>query len=177
MKLYAIQKTALITLLLSSIVVTGCGDDDTLPDEPKINEIWFEKETNELKIRFTDGDGDFGLEPDQTDPPFNQLNADSTDNFYYHNLHVDVFFKEDGAWLPVPLEVDAPGFKYRIPDLTPEGQSKQLRVLVTVDFSNANDEIFNISPELDTLRYSAILIDRALNESEIVNTGPVVFDN
>jgi len=176
MKPYAIQRTALIAFLLTALV-TGCRDDQDLPDEPKINEIWFEKETNELKIRFTDGDGDFGLEPDQTDPPFNQLNEDSTDNFFYHNLHVDVFFKEDGAWLPVPLEEGAPGFKYRIPDLTPEGQSKQLRVLVTVDFANANSEIFNITPELDTLRYSAILIDRALNESEIVNTDPVVFDN
>lgn len=177
MEIKKIRLAAFVALLLTGMAVASCTDDDSLPDDPKINEIWFDKETDELKIRFTDGDGDFGLEPDQTDPPFNQLNEDSTDNFYYHNLHIDVFFMEDGAWLPVPLEVGASGFKYRIPDLTPEGQSKQLRVLVAVDFSNANEEIFNITPEIDTLRYSAVLIDRALNESEVVDSPPVVFNN
>lgn len=177
MKTNVIQKTALMAFLLAAVAVTGCRDDEDLPDEPKINEIWFEKETDELKIRFTDGDGDFGLEPNQTDPPFNQLNEDGSDNFFYHNLHVDVYYREDGAWLPVPLADGAPGFKYRIPDLTPEGQSKQLRVLVTVDFSNANSEILALTPDIDTVRYSAVLIDRALNMSERRETEPVILNN
>lgn len=155
--------------------LTSCVEESVLPDEPTINEIWFDKEASNLMIRFTDGDGDFGLSPNELDPPFNFYNPDSTVNFFYHNLHIEVFYKENGEFVPITLPANAPGFRFRMPNLTPQGQSKQLRVLVTVDFLLANQEI--ITPEMDTLMYRAVLVDRSLNVSLPADTDPVPVNN
>lgn len=167
--------TYLLLFLFAGSAFTACMEDDGLPDEPVINEIWFDKTTDELNIRFTDGDGDFGLEPNQTNPPFNLYEEDSTINFFYFNLHVDTYYRSEGEWVPVILPDGALGNNWRIPDLTPEGQSKQLRVLVRVDFSNTNEEM--LTDEMDTVQYRAVIVDRALNISNEARTEPVIFSD
>lgn len=167
--------TSFLLFLTAGSCLTACTDDDGLPDEPVINEIFFDKATDELNIRFTDGDGDFGLEPNQTAPPFNLYEEDSTINFFYFNLHVDTYYRFQGEWVPVPIDEAALGNNFRIPDLTPEGQSKQLRVLVRADFSNANAEM--LTDEMDTVQYRAVIVDRALNISNEARTESVIFSD
>ncbi len=171
------QNKYTVGFILAVLIVGtfSCRSDDELPAEPVITEIWFDKAESNLMIRFTDGDGDVGLEPWDTIPPFQELEEDGTPNFFHYNLHVDVFYREAGEWLPIPLDEDAIGYKFRIPDLTPQGQNKQLRVLVTWDFSDANNEI--LTPAMDTVMYRAVLVDRALNVSNEAETEPVIFSN
>lgn len=143
--------------------MAGCLELEELPDEPVINEMWYDQGTGELNIRFTDGDGDFGLAPRDTIPPFQFAGEDGEPNFYHFNLHVDLFYREEGVWVPVELEPGALGFSARIPNLTPEGQNKQLRVLIRWDFSGEVPAIF---PEgADSVKFDAVLVDRALNIS------------
>lgn len=143
-----------------------------------INEIWFDNDAEALNIRFTDGDGDFGLAPGDTMPPFQLFNPDSTPNYFHFNMHIEILYRLDGAWELVELTENALGFVSRIPNLTPQGQSKQLRVLVTRDFKNDHSDLVVenlLQPGLDTVKYRAVLIDRALNTSLEAESPPVVF--
>lgn len=143
-----------------------------------INEIWFDNNAEELNIRFTDGDGDFGLQPSDTLPPFQLLNPDSTPNYYHYNMHIEMFYRLDDMWQPLELPQGALGFVSRIPNLTPQGQSKQLRVLVSRNFRNDHLELAALGllqAGIDTVIYRAVLIDRALNSSLEAESPPVIF--
>ncbi len=170
-------------MFLLPLLLVACRDDDELPDEPVINEISYDMASDDLKVRFTDGDGDFGLTDDMIDPPFQALNKDSTSNFFHYNLHVEPFIKQGGEFIPASTNPLALGYRYRIPDLTPQGQNKQLRVLVTVDFSEGIKEVRSLfapdsasaATHTDTIQFKVTLVDRALNVSQPAYTQPKVF--
>jgi hypothetical protein len=161
---------------LGLLFVPACIEFEELPNEPIINEISFDKAVTTLYIRFTDGDGNFGLEPDQLSPPFQVLNLDSTANFFHYNMHVDMFYRENGEWIPVTFAPGSIGLKFRIPDLTPQGQSKQLRVLISWDLAFENEGILQLNPGIDTIMYRAVLVDRDLNISEPAETAPIALE-
>lgn len=158
-----------------ALLVAGCLELEDLPDEPVINEMWYDTEVGELNIRFTDGDGDFGLAPRDTTPPFQRFDEDGEDNFYHYNLHVDLFYREEGEWVALELPPGALGNRARIPNLTPEGQNKQLRVLIRWDFTG---EVPAVLPEgADTVKFEVVLIDRALNVSLPGEAEAIFEDN
>lgn len=111
-------------------------------------------------IDFTDGDGDFGITPGDPDFPeyIEPIGPDSTKNPYYHNLWIDYYEMHDGEW-----ELIEPNnsFNFIVPDLTPQGQTKQLEVTITNDLS------FDLpySDKSDTIKFSVVLVDRAKNHS------------
>jgi len=166
-----VKKIILAYLLGVFILLSGCLRNDDFPDEPTITSIEFNSDDTLLIVEFTDGDGDFGIAPEDPDFPL-YLDADSTElNPYYNNLWIDYYEKVDGEWLFVQPENDQ-GFNFRIPVLTPTGQNKQLEVIIT----NAMEgEVPYLLSEADTFRLDVQLVDRSLNESEIASTGEIIM--
>jgi hypothetical protein len=117
-----------------------------------------------LTFRFTDGDGDIGLDPRDTMPPFN------LSSFYYYNFRMEYYELRNGEW--VRPDITFPGFDglyYRIPNITPEGQNKILEGEIDVDL------IFPILiNEFDTCKFTFQLWDRALNASNLAET-PIIL--
>jgi len=168
-----VKKFYLAYLLGLILVGTGCLKEDQFPDEPVITRIEFNEADTMLVVEFTDGDGDFGIAPEDPDFPL-YLDDDSTEiNPYYNNLWIDYYEKVDGKWLYVEPENEQ-GFNFRVPVLTPSGQNKQLEVIIT----NAMEgEVPYLLSEADTFRLDVKLIDRSLNESDIASTGEIIMPN
>ena len=108
----------------------------------------------ELQLYFTDGDGDIGLFDEDTIPPFD------------YNLFVNYFEMYNDSSQQINV---TPPYHIRIPNLTPTGQNKSLKVDVKYDV----DITYRNS---DTIKFELKLFDRALNESEWVSSG-VIFIN
>ena len=108
----------------------------------------------ELHLYFTDGDGDIGLFDEDTIPPFD------------YNLVVNYFEMYNDSLQQINV---TPPYHIRIPNLTPAGQNKSLKVDVKYDV----DITYRNS---DTIKFELKLFDRALNESEWVSSG-VIFIN
>ena len=101
----------------------------------------------ELHLYFVDGDGDIGLFDEDTIPPFD-----------YFEMQNDSLSQIDVS----------PPFHIRIPNLTPSGQNKSLKVNVKYDV--------NITyRNSDTIKFDLKLFDRALNESDWVGTGLITL--
>ncbi|MEM9050647.1 MAG: hypothetical protein AAGC47_01230 [Bacteroidota bacterium] len=157
-------------ILFIVLLIASCNEKDDLPDEPVINSVDFDDSQKQLVFNFTDGDGNFGLSDNMTDPPF-QDSIDGEINEFSNNLWVDIFVRNQGIY--EVLETPNPtGFDFRIPVLTPQGQNKQLRVTGTYDlafeleaFAEGNALDFG-----DTLKFDVRLVDRDLNVSPLVST-------
>lgn len=143
----------------------ACLKTEKFPDEPVIELKSFDPLPDgsaNLTIQFTDGDGDIGLNPGDTFPPFD---INST---YYYNLFVNYFEQQNGEWVQIPIT--NPPLSYRTPVITPNGQNKSLNGEITVKLSL----YFDPNSAFDTIRLSTQLIDRSLNESNVVETGAMI---
>lgn len=151
------------------VILSACNDKNDFPNEPVITKIDFDLVNTYLIVDFTDGDGDFGISPDDPDFPF-YLDSDSTiPNPYYYNLWIDYFEKREGKWVLIEPENT---FNFRVKVLTPEGQNKQLEVRITNDLST---EIPYLFAESDTVKFGVTLVDRSLNESVTEETAELVI--
>ena len=160
-------------IFIALFAMTACKDEEDLPDEPVINSIDFRQDSKELVINFTDGDGNFGLPSEMVDPPF-QAWEDSSNgiiNRYHNNLWLEVYVREQGVYQLLEVDNDY-GFDFRIPELTPKGQNKQLRVTATYDLAFDLEAIAmtNTLNYGDTLRFDVVLVDRDLNESNMAES-------
>jgi len=157
-----------VPLLLGSVAVlaAGCLKTEEFPKEPQITFKSFSlaNDSASITIGFTDGDGDVGLGTGDTLPPY----APGTPN--YSNLRVDYEELQNGVWtlvvFPQPLD-------YRVPDLTPTGQNKVLEGEIAIALKPFS--LFHYDT-YDTVRYSVRLLDRALNVSNTVYTGPIIVN-
>ena len=70
---------------------------------------------------------------------------------------------------------DTISFKFRLKNITPNGQNKALKgnVELTIEpqFFNPNSVDNN-----DTIMYKVLLLDRSLNHSNLISTPPIVRD-
>jgi hypothetical protein len=107
----------------------------------------------ELHLYFTDGDGDIGLFDEDTIAPFD------------YNLFVNYFETQNDSLQQINV---SPPFHIRIPNLTPSGQNKSLKVNLKYDM----DVTYRNS---DTIKFELKLFDRALNESDWVGTGLIIL--
>lgn len=160
----------IVPLFFAGISFTACLDTPDLPPEPRLSQVSARLidsldllDTNtfcRLKVSFTDGDGDIGLDAGDTLPPFNPGGE------FYYNLLVDVYEKEGDSFklaeLPFP-------FHSRIGNLTPQGQNKTLIGTITYDMDLSGIE-------LDTFQLRTRLIDRALNISNEVQSSEIVLE-
>jgi len=106
-----------------------------------------------VRIYFTDGNGDIGLEQSDTVPPYDVTLLVRT-------------FQADGDTVVEVFDYD---FNTRIPNLTPEGQNKALEGVIEFDM--------DISLRgSDSLQFSFVLLDRALNRSNEVFSPLIVLE-
>ena len=110
----------------------------------------------ELHLFFTDGDGDIGLFEEDTIAPFD------------YNLFVN-YFEMNNNSLQQIIDTLNPPYHIRIPNLTPTGQNKSLKVDMKYDV----DITYRNS---DTIKFELKLFDRALNESEWVSSSLIILN-
>jgi len=76
------------------------------------------------------------------------------------------------AWNPDSARYDTLTFNTRFPKLIPEVLDKPIKGVF-------NDTLFILNPlsQYDTIKFSAYIIDRALHESNTIETPPIVRIN
>ena len=177
-----ITNIGLIIIISTILVYASCRKFEDFPDEPQITYSGFLLENNietgvtyrgVLIIDYQDGNGDIGLMPGDTFPPFN-YGSD-----YYYNLVIKYFELQNGEWEEVHLvyedvqnqTYDTLTFSARMPVLTPKSGSQSISGFI-------QDTLFLYNPlsekEYDTIKFSVYIIDRALNESNIVETPAII---
>lgn len=152
-------------MFLGALLFQFCQKPEEFPDEPKVSFESFDQKsdsTAKLTISFTDGDGNIGLKKGDTTGKFSQ------DNRFHYNLFLEYHEKQNGKWVQRELQ---PPFYYRIPPLEPKGKSKALEGDIEVTLEPLYFD--PVSPH-DTIKYSIQLADRDLNESNVVETDPII---
>lgn len=153
--------TVTLAFLLSS-----CLDKTEFPIEPAIlfEEFTTSGDSGILVISFTDGDGDIGLSDADTVAPYDLATGE------YYNLKLDYHEKQNGVWVNMTDSLPLP-FYYRIPVITPTGQNTALEGQIAVDLIPT---YYNPFSQFDTIKFSMQLLDRALNESNVVETDEII---
>jgi hypothetical protein len=165
------------TLFIICFVVlafSSCLKLTEYPPEPTIEFKSFVQDGDgsaTLTIKFTDGDGDIGLEQQDTTGVF------CTDSCIYHwNLFLEYYEWEDGGWVHYYIDwmdQDNVPFYYRVPTVTPTGQNPALVGEIALDMPG----FYYLLTENDTARFEVKLVDRALHESNTVISDLFVKPN
>ena len=156
-----------ITVILLFLSFNSCLRKEDFGDKPIINFISLDKVTEPngidniawIKIGFTDGNGDIGLNPADTFPPFN-YNSE-----YHNNLFIKYFEIQNGIRTEVKLKDSTFTFNIRIENITPSGQNKSLKGEIETALN-----INNPTSVFDTISFDIYLYDRALNKSNVIST-------
>ena len=124
-----------------------------------------------LIITFTDGDGDIGLNQDDTIGNFNK------NSVYYYNLWVPYYEKIPGPdsfkqvntqypynWGDTANPSKVVNYNGRIPDVTPQGKDKAINGTIQYDFDLGS----GTKSGTKAIRFGFILVDRALHKSNMV---------
>ncbi len=162
------------------IIFSSCKKGEKFSGIPKIEYKSFTKIYNPslgifdrgiITVKFEDGDGDIGLAPSDTYPPYNPGSR------YYYNFIITYFELQNGNLVEVPIlsynpqtqQYDTVYLSARIPILTPSGRNKAIK-------GEIQDTIFiyNFNSTFDTIKFEFVLVDRALNESNIVSTPLII---
>jgi hypothetical protein len=175
--------TAKIGLILLGIIGTiffSCRKFEEYPIEPEIKFDQFvlllnnqtgKTERGVLSVSYTDGDGDLGLRPRDTFPPFNSGSK------YYYNFLITYFEKQNGVFVEVPLlswnpdeqKYDTITFSSRFPNLTPDHGNKAIKGII-------QDTLYVNNPlsDFDTIKFKVSIYDRALHLSNEVETSEII---
>jgi hypothetical protein len=174
---------SVVLLLLAGLGVSSCL---TPPDYPETPEIGFKSiskqrldnrfgvyDTVIVTVSFKDGDGDLGLNNDDTAPPFNELDANQQPNKYYNNY----FFQPQLQTAPGQFEDTNIGFGYnsRYPRLSPSDQGGREEPLKG-DLSFGLNFFQGTFAPGSVVRFKVKILDRKLHESNEVTTDPITFN-
>jgi hypothetical protein len=124
---------------------------------------------------YKDGDGDIGLNPEDTFPPYNSIpdaNGKET-NPYYYNLNIEYLTLVDGEFKPViiPNTTDTLRFNSRLQNITPDGKYKAIRGDIDWRILPPSGPAYAGLSRTIKLRIS--IYDRALNKSNIAES-PII---
>jgi hypothetical protein len=154
--------------ILSVLFLSACTKEEVFPPEPAITFISFTKmesatpidDQGVLKIFFTDGDGDLGLDESDSMSPFDK------NSIYYYNYFIKYFEKQHGTFVAVELPVS---FNSRIPRLESQGNSPSIKgeIELEVGFNNPFSAF-------DTIRFEVSVCDRALHMSNVITTPEII---
>ena len=149
-------------------VFSGCVKEENYPDVPQIEFLSYNNvfDTGQYAVRgiliisFTDGDGDIGLNPDNTRPPYDTAGP------YYYNYVISYFEKQQGIFKLIDLN---PPFSARIPVLNSEFPGKPIKGII------ADTLELNPHPLFDTIKFEAFIYDRTLNKSNVISTQEIIL--
>lgn len=159
----------LLLLGLLALLFFGCRHPEPISEVPYIEFVRLEKVDEgtgvdnqaNLVVRFQDGDGDIGLNDADTTGHF------SKDSVFYYNFFIDYYEKQNGEWvlveLPTPLHARIP----RLSDNVPESIEGEITILTFIN---------NYFSPYDTIRLSCCLYDRALHQSNTIETPEIIVN-
>lgn len=179
------KKRYLIGLLLLALAVSACQKPVEYPIEPKIAYEGFTYLMNPdstfsgegvISFSYTDGDGDLGLDDSDTLPPFGFHDT------YYYNMVVDYLKSENGVFVKTPLLsphvptspddtlvlYDTVTFNARFKRLRDSEEPKAISGSMDYKLTVQNP----FSPN-DTIKFEIRILDRALHESNVIQTDPI----
>lgn len=175
-----IMKTRnLIGLLFLALAVLSCQKPVEYPIEPKIAYEGFTYLFNPdstfsgegiISFSYTDGDGDLGLDDADTLSPFGFNDA------HYYNMMIDYLKCVNGVFVKTPLlswnaqtqSYDTVSFNARFKRLRDTEEPKAISG--TMDYTLPVQNPF--SPN-DTIKFEIRILDRALHESNVIQTEPI----
>ena len=160
---------AFTLLAVFTVATFSCTKREEFPPQPIVKNVFVQLNTDlsgSLSLDFTDGDGNLGL--NSTTDTSGVFHPDSVNG---NNLLLGYFESKNGVWVRDTSVEET--FKYRIDRLESRGKNDVLQGTITVALPIA----YNFSSPFDTIRYSAILIDRSLNRSEEVFSQILVKPN
>jgi hypothetical protein len=162
----------IFSLVVVSSLSVSCFKTEEFPVEPVISDPSFviSGDSAVLSFHFTDGDGDIGLGPDIAAdelPPY-----DST-SYYYYNIYCDYYEKDDvNGWQQgTDLSGDPISFRYRIHRIIVKGKQRGIKGTIDIAMQSFKNPF---SAQSDTIKYTVKLIDRALNESNVIETEVII---
>ncbi len=170
----------LILIVIIMTIVPSCQKFEEYPEIPEIEYIGFPlllntqtniTERGILTFSYKDGDGDLGLNSRDTLSPFDKVSP------YYYNLIIEYFEKQNGVFVEVPLlswnsdsaRFDTLTFNSRFPVLTPISGNMNIK-------GTFEDTLYIYNPlsEYDTIKFRFFIYDRALNKSNVLETGEII---
>jgi hypothetical protein len=161
-------RNAILAMCLGWLGFSACLPDPSFPDEPVLSYVGFDPEGESgrrLILHFTDGDGNVGLDQNDTLPPF------CTSCEHHQNLKCEYDELRNGEWTHIPLipEAGQVPFYYRVHRVSPSGTDPSQNGTIEVDMST-----WYLPTAHDTLRFRVTLEDRDLNRSNEVITPSFV---
>jgi len=181
--MFRVAKILFILLVISAVTILSCRKFEEFPIEPIITYenflIEYNLETGKtergvLMFSYTDGDGDLGLAADELYPPYNQGSK------YYYNMIINYYEKQNGVFVEVPLlswnadsaYYDTLTFNSRFPRLLKNVENQPIQ-------GQFSYTLFILNPlsDYDTIKFTAYIIDRALHESNVIETPEIVRIN
>ena len=175
------MKKALVIFVFTLLALASCQEMMEYPIEPKITNEGLAYVMNAdstltgeviLSIGYTDGDGDLGLDDADTVYPFGPNDP------HYYNLIID-YLKWDGSsfvetpllsWNQLTQSYDTISFNARFKRLVFNDEEKPISG--TIDYMMT---LFNPLSPNDTVKLRARIIDRALHESNAIETEIIYF--
>lgn len=158
-----------VSLLLVLGINYSCFKSENFPLEPVISDpqVSVLGDSCVVTFAFTDGDADLGIEPSDT------FGVHAPGSYYYNNIYLDYYEKDDAlGWVPgLDLAGDTIRFAYRIKPIQVSQNTEGIKgtIDVTVEaFANP------FSTQSDTVKFKIKLIDRALNESNVIETSEII---
>lgn len=178
-KTRVMKKRNLIGLLFLALAMLSCQKPVEYPIEPKIAYEGFTYLFNPdstfsgegiISFSYTDGDGDLGLDDADTLSPFGFHDA------HYYNMMIDYLKCVNGEFVKTPLlswnaqtqSYDTVTFNARFKRLRDSEEPKAISG--TMDYKLLVQNPF--SPN-DTIKFEIRILDRALHESNVIQTDPI----
>ncbi len=169
----------LIGLLFLALAAVACQKPVEYPVESKIAYEGFTYLMNPdstfsgegvVVFSYTDGDGDLGLDDSDTLPPFGLNDA------HYYNMVVDYLRSVNGQFVKTPLlswnpqtqSFDTVTFNARFRRLRDSEEPKAISGKIEYKLTVQNP----LSPN-DTIKFEIRILDRALHESNVIQTEAI----
>ncbi len=120
-----------------------------------------------ILLSYTDGDGDIGLEDNDTFAPYNFGTK------FFHNLFIELYEIKNGkaSKILIPFTTDTLNLNDRIKNLTPTGKSKSISGEILIPIKALPYP--GVTP--DSMYYTIQIADRKLNLSNKVATKIMRF--
>ena len=176
------KKLNLLYLSVLFLLVTACREQTEYPVEPRLSYEGFTYLFNAdstfsgegiISFSYTDGDGDIGLDDADTLSPFGLHDA------HYYNMVVDYLKSVNGEFVKTPLlswnvqtqTYDTVSFNARFHRLRDSEEPKPISGTMEYRLTVQNP----FSPE-DTVKFEIRILDRALHESNTIQTEAIITD-
>jgi len=167
-----------IAAALAGLTAWSCIKKPSFPNTPQLKNarVSFSsggaEQVLKLQVEYQDGDGNLGLSPADTMPPFNRLLSNGEVNPDYYNIVVDFYTRRPFSQ---QYELfDFGGFNYygRFPLLADNDYSGPIEGTLTYDMKSINF----FGGERTDLKLRVSIQDRNLNQSNVIETPSIIIN-